>query len=275
MSASVRGTTAKWRILLLAGVLLATDATWLAATVAAQDDAAAAVDEQGAGGGSERPRSRVAWFIESSGWIGALILVLSIYFIATVSRLFVELRPQISVPPEVVKQCHDLLEKRDYKGVYGVVQEDPSEYSQLISAGMTELSAGLPEARDAMERVSEVLTVEMERKISMLAVLGTLGPIIGLLGTLKGMIASFSVIALSDTQLKASQVAGGISEALLLTFEGVALSVPSIYFYAVFRNRVATISSMTLLQADEFMRRMFNVARGKAPAADPTGRGTK
>ncbi len=78
----------------------------------------------------------------------------------------------------------------------------------------------------------------MEKKISMLAVLGTLGPMIGLLGTLKGMIASFSVIAMSDTQLKASQVAGGISEALLLTFEGVALSVPAIYFFALFRNRV-------------------------------------
>ena len=64
---------------------------------------------------------------------------------------------------------------------------------------------------------------------------------IGLLGTLKGMIASFSVIACSGTQLKASEVAGGISEALLLTFEGVALSVPAIYFFAIFRNRVVDV----------------------------------
>ncbi len=68
------------------------------------------------------------------------------------------------------------------------------------------------------------------------------------------MIASFSVIALSDTQLKASEVAGGISEALLLTFEGVALSVPAIYFFAVFRNRVTSISVNTKVQADEFLR---------------------
>src|SRR5205823_14313301 len=95
-------------------------------------------------------------------------------------------------------------------------------------------------------------------------------PMIGLLGTLMGMIRSFSVIAMSDTQLKASEVAGGISTALLLTFEGVALSVPAIYFFAVFRNRVSTISVTTLLQADEFLRHFAHAARSKAPAATPT-----
>jgi biopolymer transport protein ExbB len=102
---------------------------------------------------------------------------------------------------------------------------------------------------------------------------------IGLLGTLKGMIASFSVIALSDQQLKASEVAGGISEALLLTFEGVSLSVPAIYFFAVFRNRVSSISVQTTLQCDEFLRhpppprsrpRPPNPSHtGRAPGAPP------
>ena len=97
----------------------------------------------------------------------------------------------------------------------------------------------------------------------MLAVIGTLGPLIGLLGTLKGMIASFSVIALSDTQLKASEVAGGISEALILTFEGVGLSVPAIYFFAVFKNRVSSLSVQAMNTADEFLRRIHTLGRTK------------
>jgi biopolymer transport protein ExbB len=115
----------------------------------------------------------------------------------------------------------------------------------------------------------------MEKNISMLAVLGTLGPMIGLLGTLKGMIASFSVIAQSDAQIKASAVASGISEALLLTFEGVLLSVPAIYFFSVFKNRVSTLSVSTMLQADHFLRRFAQVARSKptgAPAPQPAAR---
>jgi len=217
-------------------------------------------------------RSAFWWFIESSGLIGAVILMLSIYFVATVTRLFLELRPQVAAPPELVADLDELLQKREFKEIYATVKDDKTFLGRLLTTGISELPNGLAEARDSMERVGEAVTVEMEKKISMLAVLGTLGPMIGLLGTLKGMIASFSVIALSDVQLKASEVAGGISEALILTFEGVALSVPAIYFYAVFRNRVSSISVATVLQADEYLRHFAHAARSKSP---PTGAPTQ
>jgi biopolymer transport protein ExbB len=92
---------------------------------------------------------------------------------------------------------------------------------------------------------------------------------IGLLGTLMGMITSFSVIARSDVQLKASEVAGGISQALVLTFEGVGLSVPAIYFFALFRNRVVYISTSVMLSADQFLRHFSHAGRVKASAAAP------
>lgn len=209
--------------------------------------------------------SMIWWIIETSGLIGLVILILSIYFVSTVSRLFLEMRQKVATPPELVDELMELLQKREFKEIYTLVKEEKSFLSRLLAAGIAELPSGLAEARDAMERVGEAVTVEMEKKISMLAVLGTLGPMIGLLGTLKGMIASFSVIARYDTQLKASEVAGGISEALVLTFEGVALSVPAIYFFAVFRNRVSAISVATVLQADEYLRHFAHAARTKTP----------
>jgi biopolymer transport protein ExbB len=241
------------------------------APVAAQEKEAAAGEKKE----GEAPKSKLMWFLESSGSIGALLLVLSMYFIATVARLFVELRPVVTSPPEIVEECDAMLERRDFKGIYALVREDESAYSRIVSAGLAELSNGLADAREAMQHVGEVIAVDMESKISMLAVLGTLGPMIGLLGTLKGMIASFSVIALSDTQLKASEVAGGISEALLLTFEGVFLSVPAIYYFAVFRNRVSKLTVATGLEADEFVRRLSNAARGKGGAAGPAAAAPK
>ncbi|MBI3836881.1 MAG: MotA/TolQ/ExbB proton channel family protein [Planctomycetia bacterium] len=216
-------------------------------------------------------KSRIWWFIESSGAIGAVILLLSIYFVSTVSRLFLEMRQKVAAPPDLIEELMELLQKREFKEIFSIVKDDTSFFGRLLASGIAELPNGLAEARDSMERVGEAVTVEMEKKISMLAVLGTLGPMIGLLGTLKGMIASFSVIALSDVQLKASQVADGISQALVLTFEGVALSVPAIYFFAIFRNRVAAISVATLLQADEFLRHFAHAARVKTPpAGQPT-----
>ena len=261
-------------ILLVFSVLaINATATYSRAQETAPAAASGGTGAAGATGAAQQPQQRDSifmWFIKVSGFIGFVILCLSVYFVATVARSFMELRLVTAMPPEVISRCEAMLEQRDFKGIFNVVKEDDSYFSRVLVTGITELPNGLSEARESMERVADLLTAEMEKKISMLAVLGTLGPMIGLLGTLKGMIASFSVIAMSDVQLKASQVADGISQALVLTFEGVGLAVPAIFFYAVFRNRVSLISVTALTRADEFLRHFAQAARTKAaPGARP------
>jgi biopolymer transport protein ExbB len=262
---SVRYRFARWLLLsVLFFYAVPAAVIHVAATPAmAQEDEESESEGEHKGGGLT-----IMWVIEMSGVIGGFLLLLSIYFIATCVRLFIELRPEVTSPPEIVSQCESMLEQRNVQGIYDMVKADDSFFSQVMAAGVAELPHGLDEARDAAERQADALTVEMEKKISMLAVLGTLGPMIGLLGTLKGMIASFSVIATATdgAPLKPAEVAGGISEALLLTFEGVALSVPAIYFYAFFRNRVSTLSVAAQLHSDDFLRRINRLMRKKANA---------
>jgi biopolymer transport protein ExbB len=235
---------------------------------AAGDAPAAPPADAGGGAAAEaKPRSGFMWLIWVSGWIGLGILCLSIYFVAQVIRLFIELRTIVAMPPEEVAQAETLLQSRDYQGLYDFTSKSQSFYSRLVSVGIAELPSGLTEAREVMDRTADAETVDMERKISMLAVIGTLGPMIGLVGTLKGMISSFSAIAMGGTTLRADQVAEGISEALVLTFEGVALSVPAIFFFAIFKNRVAKISVETLLAADELVRRLVQQDKQKPAAA--------
>lgn len=212
-------------------------------------------------------RSYVGWFLRSSGAIGFFILVLTVYFIVTVARLNKSLRPDMAAPPDQLERLEWLLQQQDHKGVINYARANDSYLCRILTLGLLELPNGLQQAQDTMERHGEVEAVEMENRISMLAVLGTLGPMIGLIGTLKGMIASFSVIATSGMQLRTSEVAGGISEALLLTFEGVALSVPAIYFFAVFRNRVSSISVKTMVHADTLLRQFAVSVRLKSGAA--------
>lgn len=217
---------------------------------------------------AHKPKSTLWWIIETSGLIGAFLLLVSIYFVGLVVQLFMELRAPVVAPPELMEKCEALLVKRDFNGIYKIAKDSECELGQLIATGLSALSFGFDHARETIDRQSEEITVGMEKRISMLAVIGTLGPLVGLLGTLKGMIASFSVIALSDAQLKASEVAGGISEALILTFEGVGLSVPAIYFFAVFKNRVSHLSVSTLNAADDFIFRVHTAAHKKAPATE-------
>jgi biopolymer transport protein ExbB len=241
---------------------------------AADEPEAPAAKAKKGGGGAAAPaepetKNFLSWIIEVSGLIGLVLLLLSIYFVATVVRMFMELRPEVFTPLDVLEEGEKLLQARDFTGLYKRFKADNSFFCTVVSAGIAELPNGIPEARDAMERVGEVNTITLEKKISMLAVLGTLGPMIGLLGTLKGMIGAFSVIAMSDTQIKSSQVAGNISEALVLTFEGVALSVPAIYFFALFRNRISAYSASAMLDADAFVRRLYNAMKSK-PATQPS-----
>ncbi len=214
--------------------------------------------------------STLAWVVKWSGWIGAVLLLLSIYFVSTVARLFWEMRLEVAAPPETVAQCESLLERRDFKGIYALVKEDDSFFGRLLTTGIADLPNGLAEARDSMERTGETITAEMEKKISMLAVLGTLGPMIGLLGTLKGMIGAFGQIGKTvGASVDTAAVANRLSESLLITFEGVLLSVPAIYFYALFRNRVIHISTSVTLSADQFLRHFSHAGRAKASAAVP------
>lgn len=273
-----------WMVLLCALFVGSLETLWLTPTAAvAQEEAAEeevaekpapkkAKKDEGAAAASEghSQENVVIWVLRISGAIGVFIILLSFYFIATVSRLFIDIRPIVAMPPELMDDVKQKMEKKDYKGVYQAIKDKDCLFSRYASSGLGELSAGLAEARDAMERTGEVQVVEMEKKISMLAVLGSLGPMIGLLGTLKGMIASFMVIARSDAGIKANEVAEAISEALVVTFMGVALSVPAIFFFAVFKNRVASISSTTMFAADEFVRKLANAAKAAAKAPAPT-----
>ncbi len=277
-----RGSVRAW-----IGILLL---TWVGAIVLsglpqparAQDgkagDAAAATTATGAApaaaagdtGSPKKEKETVfMWLVKAMGPIGFFLILLSIYFVATVSRLFTEMRPVIAMPPEVIANCEALLEQRDFKSIFGVVKEDNSFFSTALSTGIGELPNGLAEAREAMEKVGESVTAEMDKKISMLAVLGTLGPMIGLLGTVMGMISSFGAIAQGGENIDPQKVAEGISQALVLTFMGVFLSVPAIFFYALFRNRVSMISATTMVRADQFLRHFAHAARAKGAGPGP------
>ena len=137
----------------------------------------------------------------------------------------------------------------------------------MLGHGIAELPNGLAEARDVMERVGESIHVEMEKRISVLSVMGTLGPMIGLVGTLMGMIKAFSAIAQGGAELDAQRVAGAISMALVITLEGVSLSVMAIWCFSFFRNRVSVITTNVGIEADQFLRHLAHAARAKSPAA--------
>ena len=218
-----------------------------------------------AGEAPKEQRSMLRWAIDASGPIGVFLVGLSIYFTALVIRLFMEFRVSEAVPPALIDKLEAAIKDKKFQDAYDACRDDNSFLAKVVRTGIANLPNGRAEAKEAMNETSNEVVITMEGRISYLATIGTLGPMIGLVGTIWGMIESFQTIAnAAGSQPRPDEVARGISTALFITLEGVSLSVPAIFFYALFRNRIAQMTLEATKVADRTIGAFYQAA--KAPA---------
>ena len=234
-----------------------------------EGDSSGASADSGDSRADEGGESFLAWMIRASGWIGLAIALMSFYLIALVVWMFLHYRTPIMAPGGLVEDLENLLDKSKYNEAYHRLSEDDSFLARVLAAGVRKLPAGLDQGRRAMELANEDVTMQMEHRTTYLATVGTLGPMIGLVGTVYGMILSFRVIATEGSSPQASQLAAGISTALFATLEGIALSIPAIYFYALFRNRIARLSLEVGMIAEPLLERFVAGVRMAGPNPGP------
>ena len=225
-------------------------------------DAKAAAPAASEGSSAPKPKSMLRWAIEASGPIGVFLLCLSVYFTAVVIRLFMELKVSEAVPAPLVEKLETAIKERKFQEAYDACRDNDSFLARLVRTGVANLPNGRPEAKEAMNVMAEEVITGMESRISYLAIIGQLGPMIGLVGTIWGMIMSFQEIATAaGSQPKPEKVAEGISTALFITLEGVALAVPAIFFFALFRNRIAVITMEATKVADRTISSLVAAAK--------------
>ncbi len=242
---------------------------------AAKEDKAEAAPAEGeapaksaaapAGGSGATPPSRenmLQWAMRASGPIGLCLLLLSIYFTALVIRLFMEFRVSEAVPAALVDKLEAAIRDKKFQDAYDVCKDNDSFLARLVRTGIANLPNGRADAKEAMQQVTEEMVTTLEMKISYLAIIGTLGPMIGLVGTIWGMILSFQEIATAaGAQPRPEKVAEGISTALFITLEGVSLAVPAIFFFAFFRNRIAQMTMESTRVADRTINSLVAAAK--------------
>lgn len=217
--------------------------------------------------GGRGERSMIRWAIEASGAIGVVIAAMSFYLIALVVWMAFQYRKSVAIPDALVREVTELVGQRHYTDAYQRLAGDPSFFARVLAAGVRKLPTGMPSAVRAMEMANDDATMEMEHRTTYLATVGTLGPMIGLVGTVYGMIRAFQVIATSGASPQASDLAAGISTALFATLEGIALSIPAIYFFAFFRNRIARLSLEVAMAAESLLEQFAPGVRAPHPLA--------
>ncbi len=243
------------RFLLLAGLAFVV-------MIACADVAQAA--EEGAAVSDE---PLVVFMLKALGPIfGPLLLAISVAMLALVVLLTLDLRMSSAIPPGFVDEFTDTVNKRKFKEAFEMARADPSFLGQVLTAGMSRLQYGLEDAREAAMNTLESIKSDKEQKNNYNAVIATLGPMLGLVGTVFGMIKSFSVLA-TATQVNPAKLADGISHALVVTLFGVGISVPAIFFNAYFRNRITRVCMDVGHIADDLLTQMYHNSKKPAAAA--------
>jgi len=179
------------------------------------------------GGGGEGDNI-VLFMVKSLGWVfGPLLLAVSVAMLALVVLLALDLRMSSAIPPGFVDEFTDTVNKRKFKEAFDMARNDPSFLGQVLTAGMSRLQYGLEDAREAALNTLESIKSDKEQKNNYNAVIATMGPMLGLVGTVYGMILSFKVLGSATGSINPAKLAEGISHALSVTLVGVAISVPA------------------------------------------------
>jgi biopolymer transport protein ExbB len=196
---------------------------------------------------------------------GIIFLIVSVLLVTLIVLLSMDVRMGVAVPTAFVEDFTDTVNKRQFKQAFDMCRTDNSYLARVLTAGMTRLQYGIEDAREAAYNMVESIKAGKEQLIAYMATIGTLGPLLGLVGTVWGMILNFMVLATEKTP-KPEQLADGISHALVVTLIGIGLAVPAIFCHTLFRNRLIRVAMDTGNMADDLLTQMYH--NSKKPAAD-------
>jgi biopolymer transport protein ExbB len=213
-------------------------------TTAPTDEAAPAAEAGGA--------QSTMWDIIMEATQGSAIIILALFALSIIAVMlifyfFFALTKGRVASDKFQRTAETLIRKGDYLGLLAVANRNSEATAQVVGKSVDFITKN-PDAD--FESVREVALAEgtrqassLNQQISYLSDIGAIAPMLGLLGTVIGMIRSFTVLANDAVGSRPMMLAGGVSEALITTAAGLIVGIPAMLFYAYFRGRVQNLVS--------------------------------
>ncbi len=181
------------------------------------------------------------------------LLLLSMLSIGLIGHMAMTNQRKSIVPEGVVAEAKRLLSAGKYREAMEMTSGDESYFSQVLHAALGEANHGFNAVIRSLEQTSDELTTIRLRRIEYLNVLGQVSPMIGLFGTVYGMIMAFQAIVAAGGNADPVLLAGGISTALTTTFWGLVVAIPALSGYAIIRNKIDELTTEGTLTAEELL----------------------
>jgi biopolymer transport protein ExbB len=200
--------------------------------------------------------------IYEGGWVMVPIALCSVLTVYLVGDGVMRTGSAKLAPPNQIEAIKKLFRPGDYVGAYNYCKANPSPLTNVLRVGISYLGDGQNMAETAMSEELATENSRLQTKLSYLSVIGVCTPMIGLLGTVTGMMSAFSTLGTSGIG-DPSSLAGAIGEVLIATASGLFIAIPAFAFFYYLRNRAAGAIHIIEETVNSLFRKMpYDMLRG-------------
>lgn len=211
----------------------------------------------------------------SGGPIGVLIMLvligLSVLAVYLSVEQFLRLRKPLILPEGLADRVRQSVAAGRLSDAEEACRAQPSVLAFVLMHGLAEAEGGWSEVEKGLEDALAEQSARLFRRIEYLSVLANLAPMLGLLGTVVGMVLCFQQVANTQGNAGAAQLAEGIYQALVTTVAGLLIAIPSLGAFAILRNRVDELIAEGAYQAQHALMplKQRRATSGPAPVSAP------
>jgi biopolymer transport protein ExbB len=196
-------------------------------------------------------------FLTAGGPIMILLVITSVVGLAFIIERSFALRWGKVIPPEVEQVLNEVRTSEDLPNLKSACQDRPSTFSRVLLTAQTHLNRPRQENADAIQTRARHEVLQLERGLVVLEVVVGIAPLLGLVGTIHGLITLFGDLGrmgVSDNAV----LAKGIAIALNTTLAGLLIAIPSLVAWSYFNKKVQTLAVEMETLCDEFLRRFYS-----------------
>jgi len=186
--------------------------------------------------------------VQAGGWVMIPLAVASILAVALIIFNFFTLRDSAITTPEMVKRMQPFMENEDIQGLAAYVSEKPQAVARVMDQTLKFIYRHSDADTDAIHAVAQAegtrIATQLNQRSVYLMDLGVLAPMLGLFGTVIGILRSFGSIATKASPMRTMLLAGGVSQALISTAIGLIVGITAMALYSYFRGQVQHLISL-------------------------------
>jgi biopolymer transport protein ExbB len=221
-------------------------------------------------GGQVRPRTYFEQFVIAGGptvWFVLLPMSLITVYLSTV--YFLTISRKKLLPEESAGAVIAIMRQHGFAQLPARLAGKNDFVSAAIARAVAQCGGDLNRMRTVLVESLQDQAMCFLRKIEWSNIIGNVSPMVGLFGTVLGIIKMFNAMAMAGGQPNPAQLAGGISVALVTTFWGLMIAIPAVTIHGLFRNRIEMLVSEAAVEAEKLLPQMVHILREQRRTEQP------